>query len=236
MNIDFSTCEVDSIVTVISSNQGPVNFTLPARSTTLAVNIALLAASNNFISIISSCMPYSVNITVPKSIFYPSWSFTPWDPVIALTDCSEGTCFPVSRKITQLGGQGPRNASVYIPTPHAPDLAGPSTKKFINIYYCNNDIAYTAPFYGTTNTRNITLYLNSNRVQVELPLTGKSSELYSPGLGWYNTGIFGVLLDGWHENGDMVSDLNFFAVGGSWEPGGWSQPWAAEVVGIEVFM
>ena len=42
-------------------------------------------------------------------------------------------------------------------------------------------------------------------MRVELPLSGGSSELFSPGLGWQDTGLFGVLLDGRNEGG--VSEL-----------------------------
>jgi len=40
--------------------------------------------------------------------------------------------------------------------------------------------------------------------RLELPLSGRSSELFSPGRGWQDTGVFGVLLDGWSEGENEV--------------------------------
>lgn len=39
--------------------------------------------------------------------------------------------------------------------------------------------------------------MNGVVTRVEVPLSGRSSELFSVGKGWEDTGIFGVLLDGW---------------------------------------
>lgn len=47
------------------------------------------------------------------------------------------------------------------------------------------------------NARNITIAVNGNTpVRLEVPLSGKSSELYSTGLGWYDSAELGVLVPG----------------------------------------
>jgi len=65
---------------------------------------------------------------------------------------------------------------------------------------------------------------------VELPLSGRSSELFSPGLGWEDTGEFGVLVGGWEAGGD-VDVVTIGNVGG--EDG--VQPYGADFVGVRVW-
>jgi alpha-galactosidase len=66
-------------------------------------------------------------------------------------------------------------------------------------------------------------------VGVELPLSGRSSELFSPGLGWQDAGVFGVLLDEWNEGG--VNELVLGNANG--EEGVLS--FGTDVVEVEVF-
>lgn len=55
-----------------------------------------------------------------------------------------------------------------------------------------------------TNTRNMTISVNNITTRIEVPLSGRSSELFSPGLGWEDTSVFGVLTDGWIEGSNEV--------------------------------
>lgn len=50
----------------------------------------------------------------------------------------------------------------------------------------------------------MTITVNDVTTRVEVPLSGKSSELFSPGKGWEDTGNFGVLLGGWNEDGENM--------------------------------
>jgi len=79
-----------------------------------------------------------------------------------------------------------------------------TVKKYVDVYFCNNDIAFSTSWGMGTNTRNMTLTVNSVTTRVELPLSGKSSELFSQGKGWQDTGVFGVLLDGWIDGENKV--------------------------------
>jgi alpha-galactosidase len=45
----------------------------------------------------------------------------------------------------------------------------------------------------------MTIEVNGVVTRIEVPLSGRSSELFSVALGWEDTGVFGVLLDGWKE-------------------------------------
>ena len=43
----------------------------------------------------------------------------------------------------------------------------------------------------------MTISVNGEVTRIEVPLSGRSSELFSPGLGWEDTGTFLVLVEGW---------------------------------------
>ena len=61
-----------------------------------------------------------------------------------------------------------------------------------------------------------------------MPLSGKSSELFSPGKGWEDTGIFGVVLGGWKEGLNQVVIGNVEGNTGLVEYG-------ADFVGLDIF-
>lgn len=50
----------------------------------------------------------------------------------------------------------------------------------------------------------MTISVNDVVTRVELPLSGRSSELYSSALGWEDSGTYGVLVDGWKTGGNTV--------------------------------
>ncbi len=50
----------------------------------------------------------------------------------------------------------------------------------------------------------MTIGVNGVVTRIEVPLSGKSSELFSPGKGWEDTGVFGVLLEGWKEGSNEI--------------------------------
>jgi alpha-galactosidase len=101
--------------------------------------------------------------------------------------------------------------------------------KFIKIYFCNNDIAFVSAFGEGSNMRNLTISLSGGLVKrIELLLSGRSSELFSPGRGWDDVRVFGVLVQTWLnvENTLVVGN-----VGG----GVGVQRYGADLVGVEVF-
>ena len=65
-------------------------------------------------------------------------------------------------------------------------------------------------------------------VRLEVPLSGQHSELFGPGLGWWDSATLGLLLDGWKEGENQVVIGN---EGG--EKG--SQRFGADFVGVRVF-
>ena len=73
----------------------------------------------------------------------------------------------------------------------------------------------------------MTVSVNGVVTRIELPLSGRSSELYSPGLGWEDTGLFGVLIDGW------VTGTNNIVVGNAYGDEGLVS-YGADFVGMAV--
>jgi alpha-galactosidase len=218
-----STSKTATTIAISTSNQTPISHTLPANSKTLTIPLALLASNNNSISISSPLTPSTLTITAPPSTFYPSTAFT-LSSSSTLTTCSSGLCSPVGSKIGYLSPSGSGSLSL-----SSPATGSTTSSKFLNLYFCNNDIAFASSFAAGTNTRNLTLALNGQTpVRVELPLSGRSSELYSPGLGWQDTGVLGVLLEGWL---DGVNEL----VVGNVNGGAGAQSFGADVVGVEIF-
>lgn len=63
--------------------------------------------------------------------------------------------------------------------------------------------------------------------RVELPLSGRSSELYSAAGGWEDAGSFGVLVEGWKVGANEVVVGNEGGEGGLVE-------FAADFVGMSV--
>lgn len=196
-------------------------YTLPAGSSTLTAPLSLSAANNNTISITSPTAPLSLTIAEPPSTLYPSTSFTALGSS-SHTTCSSGLCTPVGSKIGYLSPSG--TASLNLTSPST-SLSGP---KFLNVYFCNNDIALSTSWTTGTNTRNLTVSVNGVIERVEVPLSGRSSELFSPGGGWQDTGIFGVLVSGWKQGVNEVVVGNVYGNEGLVSYG-------ADFVGLEVF-
>jgi alpha-galactosidase len=74
----------------------------------------------------------------------------------------------------------------------------------------------------------MTISVNGQVTRIEVPLSGKSSELYSPGKGWEDTGTFGVLTEGW------VTGANTVVVGNEYGAEGLVN-YGADFVGMGVY-
>lgn len=163
----FNAKQVSTSVTISG-----VNYTLDASSS-LTVPISLKATNNNTITITSSLPPISLSITPPNSTFYPSTSFKV-SGSSSLTTCHTGLCQPVGSKIGYLSATG--SASLSISAPYQTSSSSP-VSRYVEIYFCNNDIAFQTSWDYGTNTRNMTIAVNGVATRVELPLSGRSSEL-----------------------------------------------------------
>ncbi|PMD45999.1 carbohydrate-binding module family 35 protein [Hyaloscypha variabilis F] len=197
-------------------------YTLEGSS--LTVPLGLNATNSNTVNVTSSISPNSLSITPQNATFYPSTSFTT-SGSSDLTTCYTGLCQPVGSKIGYLSATG--SASLSIPAPYKFSSAS-TVSKYVDIYFCNNDIAFATSWDYGTNTRNMTITVNSVTTRVELPLSGRSSELFSPGLGWEDTGLFGVLLDGWTDGNNEVVVGNVYGNEGLVN-------YAADFVGLGIY-
>lgn len=105
---------------------------------------------------------------------------------------------------------------------------GTTSAKYLELDYINNDIAFSTSWGLGANSRNITISVNGGTpVRLEVPLSGRHSELFGPGLGWWDTASLGVLVSGWQDGDNEVVVSN--AVSGGF------QSWAPDFVGFRVF-
>lgn len=69
--------------------------------------------------------------------------------------------------------------------------------------------------------------MNGEVTRVEVPLSGRRSEIFGVGGGWFDSGVFGVVLPGWKNGTNVVEVGN---VGGD----GGVVSYGADFVGLEV--
>ncbi|KAE9987546.1 hypothetical protein EG327_003791 [Venturia inaequalis] len=130
-----------------------------------------------------------------KPTFFPSTNFTVTGSANRQT-CHSNLCAPVGSKIGYISASG--SASMNITSPSA------GARKLIDVYFCNNEIAFQSAWEFGTNTRNLTISVNDVTTRIEVPLSGKSSELFSVGKGWEDTGTFKVEVGGWKKGSNVV--------------------------------
>lgn len=119
---------------------------------------------------------------------------------------------------TKIGYIGPGGTAV---TTISADSAG---TKFVEIDYINNEVAFSSG----SNARNITVTVNGGTpTRLEVPLSGRHSELFGPGLGWWDTATLGILTEGW------VQGNNHIVIGN--DGGAGYSVYAADFVGLRVY-
>jgi len=73
----------------------------------------------------------------------------------------------------------------------------------------------------------MTIAVNGVVTRIEVPLSGRSSELFSAEKGWQDTGVFEVLLPGWTSGSNTVVVGNLYGADGLVNYG-------ADFVGLDV--
>jgi alpha-galactosidase len=199
LTVHFSPTTTSTSVLINSKS-----YTLSSGSSTLTAPISLLAANNNTLTITSPTSPTSLLITPPPATFYSSTSFS-LIGTSTTTSCS-GLCAPVGSKIGYLSPTGSASLNITSPSSSTPS----TSSKLLQIYFCNNDIALSTSWTTGTNTRNMTISVNGEVTRIEVPLSGRSSELFSVGDGWFDTGVFSVLTTGWKEGSNNVVVGNLY--------------------------
>lgn len=218
ITITFSKASEKSSHVAVQTGSQKTNAILAPSETEVSLTVPLSAGSANQVKIEHGLPIESVQITPPTGTYYPSTSF-----VLSgtnLTTCSEGFCKPVGSKISNLTPDSSASTTI--------QSTGGSTK-YVEIDYINNDIAIATSWGWGSNSRNLTVKLNEEEpVRLEVPLSGRHSELFGPGKGWWDSDRLGLLLDGWKEGENRIDIGN---VGG--EQG--FQRYGADFVGLRVF-
>jgi alpha-galactosidase len=221
-----SSSEINEL-TISTSSQSQRIYKHNDTLKTIKVPVSLQAGNNNTITLSYSSILTVKSITIepPKGTYYPSTSFSLFGSATRKA-CSPRLCRPVGSKIGNIGPSS--GAELAIVSKFDTSVR---SKKYVEVDFTNNDIALATAWKTGTNTRNLTIAVNGVVTRMEMPLSGRSSEAFSPGKGWEDTGTFGVLLDGFgagKENADVVLVSN---VGGS----GGIQSYGADFVGLRVF-
>ncbi|RAH51250.1 putative alpha-galactosidase D [Aspergillus brunneoviolaceus CBS 621.78] len=196
--------------------------TIPASTTNLTTPLSLSASSNATLTLHHPSTPAlpiaSITLTPPQGTYAPSTTFT-LSGTTALTTCGAGYCLPVGSKLGYLSPSGSASTTIH---------ASSAGTKYVEVDYINNDIAFDSSWNEGRNARNLTISVNGGApVRLEVPLSGRHSELFGPGLGWWDSATLGVSVDGWTVG---VNEVVVGNVGG----GEGVQSYGADLVGVRV--
>jgi alpha-galactosidase len=210
-----STNSASEIVTVKSSTSNQTStVTLAPNTASVSLPITLDAGTANSLTIQHQLSIDSITITPPKGTYYPNTDFTTTG-YATFTTCGTGYCAPVGSKIDYIGPGGTAVTRI---------SAASAGTKFVEIDYINNEVSYWTGW----NARNITVTVNGGTpTRLEVPLSGRHSELFGPGLGWWDTATLGVLTNGWVQGNNEVVIGNDGGAGYS--------VYAADFVGMRVY-
>lgn len=212
-------------IEISSAASTKTSHNIAAGTTSITVPVALLASNNNTITISTSHEVTSINIAEPEGKFYASTLFSV-SGTASHQNCTAGLCQPVGSKVGYITAAGA--ATLAIPSS---DTAI-SSSRYIELTYINNDVAIATSWTTGRNARNITVSINGGAAtRLEVPLSGRSSELYSPMLGWGDPATLGILTTGWGTGENGTDTIVVSNVGGD----AGVQPYGADFVGLKVF-
>lgn len=203
-----------------------MNVPVARSSRSASTTFSLAAGSANQIAIYSKNKVKSIKIASPTGTYYPSTSFT-LGGSSKLEKCDAGFCAPVGSKIGYITAES--TAQINIAATVDDKSQNSTISKFVEIDYINNDIALATSWGWGSSSRNLTISLNGgDPVRLEVPLSGRHSELFGPGKGWWDSSKLGILVEGW-KNG--VNDV----VIGNDVAGDVSQTYGADFVGLRLY-
>ncbi|KAJ5771759.1 hypothetical protein N7520_002288 [Penicillium odoratum] len=227
VSIVFSSASSKATTIWLSSSTNTTSkiITVPAKTKTITSTIALTAGSTNTISIVSATTIDSITIISPAGTYYAGNTSFTLAGSAAIEQCGTSGCAPVGYKIGWLNSVNTATANI----PATVSSSSGTESKYVEIDYINNDVAFSTSWGWGSNSRNITLSVNGGEaVRLEVPLSGKHSELYSEGLGWWDTATLGILVDGWKDGNNTV-------VVGNAADTDVSQTYGADFVGLRFF-
>jgi alpha-galactosidase len=208
-----------------SANTKSQTIKVPASSKTVTSTVSLTAGSTNTVTIKSTASIESITINSPSGTYYAGQTDFTLGGSAVIEQCGTSGCAPVGYKIGYLSAANTATATI----PATVFSASGTEAKYIEIDYINNDVAFSSTWGWGSNSRNITIAVNGgDPVRLEVPLSGQHSELYSDGLGWWDTATLGLLLDGWvdGENEVVVANAADTDV---------SETWGADFVGLRFY-
>ncbi|RHZ44082.1 alpha-galactosidase D [Aspergillus thermomutatus] len=209
LTITFSRPSTETITITTSSGQ---TLAISSKSTRIA-----LASGSNTITIRHTTPIESIQITPPTGTYYANTIFSVTGSA-QHTTCASG-CNPVGSKIGYLDPTSNAYTWISATTPGS---------KYLEIDYINNEVGFSSTWGWGSNSRNLTVSVNDGApVRLEVPLSGRHSELYSPGKGWWDTATLGVLTSGWKRGENKV------VIGNEGGEDGF-QSYAADFVGVRV--
>ena len=212
------------VTTSASSRSSDVRF--QPGSGTAKATISLAAGANNTITLSGGAGIVSIEVYPPIGIFYPSTAFSV-SGTAAHYNCTRGLCAPVGSKITNLTASGSASLSVARVYDSGVDVS----KRYIELTYINNDVSLATSWTNGTNSRNITVQVNDAApVRLDVPLSGRSSELFSPMRGWGDPATLGLLVDGF-GSGEGEDKIVVSNAGGD----AGVQPYGADFVGLKIY-
>ncbi|KAJ5931020.1 hypothetical protein N7466_006513 [Penicillium verhagenii] len=227
VSIEFSTApsKATTIQLSTSTNTTSQTISVPASSKTITAKLSLTAGSTNTITVKSATAIEAITIQAPTGTYYAGETDFTLAGSAVIEDCGTSGCAPIGYKIGYISSTGTATATI----PATVSSANGTEAKYIEIDYINNDVAFSTTWEWGSNSRNITIAVNGgNPVRLEVPLSGHQSELFSAGLGWYDSATLGLLVDGW-KNGDntvVVANAADTDV---------SATWGADFVGFRFF-
>ncbi|KAL4768532.1 alpha-galactosidase D [Aspergillus nidulans var. acristatus] len=209
-----------NITIITGSSRTPISASIAAGSSSISASVSLTAGSNNTITFRNAPPLSSITLSPPEPTYYTgTQDFTLTSPAGAYT-CPDTFCLPAGSKIVDLSTKSAATAHINSST---------SGSKYLEIDYINNEVAFDSSWGWGSNSRNLTIRVNDNDpVRLEVPLSGRHSELFGPGLGWWDSGRLGVLTDGW------IKGTNELVLGNEGGEGGFTG-YAPDVVGIAVY-
>lgn len=226
LHVHFSNLTCSSTQLSLRTEHGHSTHSIPSDVSSHAIPLTLTASNNNTITLSHPRKIESITVENPTGTFYPATAFEV-SGTAKHTNCTTGLCSPVGAKITDITPNS--SATLYIPSSNSTSTT--ATTRFVNIHYINNEVSLATSWEDGRNARNITISVNDNApVRLEAPLSGRSSELFSPMRGWGDPAVLGVLVGGFGDGVDGQDKVVIGNVGG--EKG--VQSYGADFVGIEV--
>lgn len=226
--IQFTSPTTEKTVIKLGTSLGPDTQTIsvPASHKSVSSKLALSAGANNKLHLESSSPIESIQIHSPNGKYYPCTAFSPSGSA-ELEKCDAGFCMPTGSKLSYLNSSNKASVNVHATIPTS--SSNGTALKFIELDFTNNDVAFSTSWGLGANSRNITISVNDGKpVRLEVPLSGKHSELFGPGKGWWDTSTLGLSVTGWKDGDNIV-------VVGNEAGDDAFQSYGADFVGLRVF-